>query len=146
MQRMVQRTMKKEACMSCKCESSQQRASAYTDFIACFPSIQLPHSEMALSFKGNYSKAPVSSSVLNCRLFFFLRNRIPQLFLTKERNDMSTYWRLSPAPAPKQQVVKNPPISTTEIVQRGAVTTTMITTTSVTTTTRTVTRMVAEDA
>ena len=80
-------------------------------------------------------------------VFFFLRNCTPQLFLTKERNDVSTHWRLSPVPAlaAKQQVVKNPPISTTESVQRGAVTTTMITTTSVTTTTRTVTRIVAGD-
>jgi hypothetical protein len=70
-----------------------------------------------------------------------------QLFLTKERNDVSTYWRLSPAaPGARQQVVKNPQMETTESVQRGAATTTVITTTNVTTTTRTVTRIVAGDA
>jgi len=90
--------------------------------------IRLPHSDMALSFKGSYAGAP--------------------LFLTKERSGVSTYWRLSPVPPAQQQqqVVKNTPISTTESVQEGAVRTTMITTTSVTTTTRTVTRVVAGDA
>lgn len=32
----------------------------HTVSIACFTSIQLPHSEMALSFKGGYVGAPVS--------------------------------------------------------------------------------------
>jgi hypothetical protein len=54
-----------------------------------------------------------------------------QLFLTKERDDVSTYWRLS-RPA-QQQVMKTSHISNE--------TTSMVTTTTVTTTTRTVTRI-----
>jgi len=58
--------------------------------------IRFPYSQMALSFKGSYAEAP--------------------LFLTKEGRDVSAYWRLSPVPAAQQQVVRNPPISTTETV------------------------------
>lgn len=69
---------------------------------------------------------------------------IMQLFLTKDANNMSTYWRLR-VPR-REQVVKNPPLSSTETVRHGDVTT-LITTTSVTvTTTRTVTRIVTGDA
>ena len=57
---------------------------------------------------------------------------------------MSTYWRLRPPR--REQVVKNPPISTTETVRHGGVTS-MVTTTLVTvTTTRTVTRIDTVDA
>lgn len=86
--------------------------------------IRLPHTEMSLSFNGGYAGA--------------------QLFLTKDTNNMSTFWRLR-APR-REQVVKNPPISTTETIRQGGMTT-LITTTSVTsTTTRTVTRIVTSDA
>jgi len=86
--------------------------------------IRLPRSDMALGFKGGYAGAP--------------------LFLTKDANNMSTYWRLR-APR-REQVVKNPPLSSTETVRHGDMTT-LITTTSVTvTTTRTVTRIVSGDA
>jgi hypothetical protein len=67
-----------------------------------------------------------------------------QLFLTKDANNMSTYWRLR-MPR-REQVVKGPPISNTETVRHGG-TTSLITTTSVTTTTTTtVTRIVMDDA
>ncbi|KAI9449527.1 hypothetical protein F5148DRAFT_1247340 [Russula earlei] len=90
------------------------------DTYAC---IRLPHSDMALSFKGGYMRAP--------------------LFLAKEGPNMSTCWRLR-AVQRSEQVMKNPPISTRGSGCGGE--TTMITTTSVTTTTRTVVRFVADEA
>jgi hypothetical protein len=57
---------------------------------------------------------------------------------------MSTYWRLR-APR-REQVVKNPPISTTETVRHGGVTSLVTTTIVTVTTTRTVTRIDTSDA
>jgi hypothetical protein len=67
-----------------------------------------------------------------------------QLFLTKDANNMSTYWRLR-VPR-REQVVKNPPISSTETVRHGGVTSLITTTTVTMTTTRTVTQIMTDDA
>jgi hypothetical protein len=56
---------------------------------------------------------------------------------------MSTYWRLR-APR-REQVIKNPPITTIESVRQGGVTS-LITTTSMMVTTKTMTRIVTGDA
>lgn len=99
---------------------------------------------MALGFKGGYAGAqvrpfacylsPVTKRVINKQ----------QLYLTKDANNMSTYWRLR-MPR-REQVVKNPPMSTTETVRQGGVTSLITTTSVTTTTTRTVTRIVTGDA
>jgi hypothetical protein len=86
--------------------------------------IRLPRSEMALGFKGGYAGA--------------------QLYLTKDANNMSTYWRLR-VPR-REQVVKNPPLTTTESIRQGGVTSLITTTSVTTTTTSTVTRIVMGDA
>ncbi|KAI0273926.1 hypothetical protein BGY98DRAFT_107654 [Russula aff. rugulosa BPL654] len=86
--------------------------------------IRIPRSEMALGFKGGYAGA--------------------QLCLTKDANNMSTYWRLR-VPR-REQVVKNPPLTTTETIRQGGVTSLITTTSVTTTTTRTITRIVTGDA
>jgi hypothetical protein len=67
-----------------------------------------------------------------------------QLYLTKDANNMSTYWRLR-VPR-REQVVKNPPLTTTETIRQGGVTSLITTTSVTTTTTRTVTQIVMGDA
>jgi len=110
--------------------------------------IRLPRSEMALGFKGGYAGAQV-------RPFGMYLSPAPllieegdktkqQLYLTKDANNMSTYWRLR-VPR-REQVVKNPPLTTTETVRQGGVTSVIMTTSVTTTTTRTVTRIVTDDA
>jgi hypothetical protein len=66
-----------------------------------------------------------------------------QVLLTNAREDMNTYWRLSPLER-RHQVVNTPPISTTTTVTTPATITTTITPTTMTITT-TVTRTVAGD-
>jgi hypothetical protein len=101
---------------------------------------------MALGFKGGYAGAQVRLFACTCPRTVAKRgNKIKQqLYLTKDANNMSTYWRLR-VPR-REQVVKNPPLSTTETVRQGGVTSLITTTSVTTTTTRTVTQIVMGDA